>query len=251
MASKRESRKTTRYREIAAELQKAIRLGKYPVGDLLPTETELMERHTASRQTVREALRILIEQGLIVRRAGLGSVVIATEPPVLFTHSVTSLNEWLRYSNETYRDVVATRDVVADRKLAGLLKCEPGKHWFLIEAVRRSDQFAAPLGWTEIYVLRKFADVVKRADHGRTPVHEQVAKMYGQVTEYAQMEIFARGMPRELAKALQVKPGSPALTVVRRYYGAHEELFEVTVTTHPEGRYTYSMDMQRSLRPRV
>jgi len=107
---------------------------------------------------------------------------------------------------------------------------------FLIEAVRRSDQFAAPLGWTEIYVLRKFADVIKRADHGRTPVHEQVAKMYGQVTEHAQMEIFARGMPRELARALQVKAGSPALTVVRRYYGAHEELFEVTVTTHPEGR---------------
>ncbi len=251
MASEARKRKSPRYRDIAARLQRDIRLGRYDVGKLLPTETELMAQHSASRQTVREALRILSDQGLIVRRAGLGSVVIAAEPPVLFTHSVTSLTEWLRYSNETYRDVVATSDIVADRKLAGLLKCEPGKHWFLIEAMRRSDQFSAPLGWTEIYVLRKFADVVKRADHGRTPVHEQVAKMYGQVTEHAQMEIFARGMPRELAKALQVKPGSPALTVVRRYYGAHEELFEVTVTTHPEGRYTYSMDMQRSLRPRV
>ena len=251
MAAEARKRKSSRYRDIAAKLQRDIRLGRYDIGKLLPTETELMAQHAASRQTVREALRILNDQGLIVRRAGLGSVVIASEPPVLFTHSVTSLTEWLRYSNETYRDVVAARDIVADRKLAGLLKCEPGKHWFLIEAVRRSDQFAAPLGWTEIYVLRKFADVVKRADHGRTPVHEQVAKMYGQITEHAQMEIFARGMPRELAKALQVKPGSPALTVVRRYYGAHEELFEVTVTTHPEGRYTYSMDMQRSLRPRV
>jgi DNA-binding GntR family transcriptional regulator len=188
---------------------------------------------------------------LIVRRAGLGSVVIATEPPVLFTHSVKSLGEWLRYSNETYRHVVATRDIVADRERAALLKCEPGKHWFLIEAVRRSDQFAAPLGWTEIYVLRKFAGVVKRGDHGRTPVHEQIAKMYGQTTEYAQMEIFARAMPASLAKALKVKAGSPALTVVRRYYSAGEKLFEVTVTTHPEGRYTYTMDMQRSLRPRV
>ncbi len=251
MAPEARRRKPSRYRDIAARLQKDIRLGRYDIGKLLPTETELMAQHSASRQTVREALRILMDQGLIVRRAGLGSVVIATEPPVLFTHSVTSLTEWLRYSNETYRDVISSRDIVADRKLAGLLKCEPGKHWFLIEAVRRSDQFAAPLGWTEIYVLRKFADVIKRADHGRTPVHEQVAKMYGQVTEHAQMEIFARGMPRELAKALQVKAGSPALTVVRRYYGAHEELFEVTVTTHPEGRYTYSMDMQRSLRPRV
>ena len=244
-------RKSSRYRDIAAELQKQIRLGRYPVGNLLPTETELMARFSASRQTVREALRIIIEQGLIVRRAGLGSVVIAAEPPVLLTHSVKSLSEWLRYSNETYREVVQSRDVTADRKLAAMLKCEPGKHWFLIEAIRRSDQFAAPLGWTEIYLLRKFADVVKRSDNGRTPVHEQVAKMFGQTTEYAEMEIFARGMPATLAKTLQVKAGSPALSVIRRYYGVREELFEVTVTTHPEGRYTYTMDMQRSLRPCV
>src|SRR6201996_3372371 len=183
MTAKPEPRKSSRYRDIAAELQREIRLGTHEVGKLLPTETELMARYSASRQTVREALRIIIEQGLIVRRAGLGSVVIAAEPPVLFTHSVKSLSEWLRYSNETYRDVVAAREIVADRKLAGLLKCEPGKHWFLIEAVRRSDQFAAPLGWVEIYVLRKFADVVKRSDHGRAPVHERVAKMFGQPTE--------------------------------------------------------------------
>lgn len=251
MSTKVRKRKSARYRDIAAKLQKEIRLGRTDIGGLLPTETELMERYSASRQTVREALRILMDQGLIVRRAGLGSVVIAAEPPVLFSHSVKSLGEWLRYSNETYRDVVASREIAADRKLAGLLKCEPGKHWFVIEAVRRSDQFAAPLGWAEIYVLPKFADVVKLSDHGRTPVHEQVARMFGQVTEYAQMEIFARGMPAALAKPLQVKAGSPALTVVRRYYGAREELFEVTVTTHPEGRYTYTMDMQRSLRPRV
>ena len=166
MAEERK-RKLVRYREISARLQKDIRLGRYDIGKLLPTETELMARFSASRQTVREALRILMEQGLIVRRAGLGSVVIAAEPPVLFTHSVTSLTEWLRYSNETYRNVVASREIVADRKLAALLKCEPGKHWFLIEAIRRSDDFTAPLSWAEIYVLKKFAGVVKRSDHGR------------------------------------------------------------------------------------
>jgi len=251
MLDKSKKRRSSRYRDIAAKLQRDIRLGTYGIGDLLPTETELMTRHSASRQTVREGLRILMDQGLIVRRAGLGSVVIAAEPPVLFTHSVKSLGEWLRYSNETYREVVGAREITADRKLAALLKCEPGKHWFLIEAVRRSDQFAAPLAWTEIYVLRQFADVAKRSDHGRTPVHEQIARQYGQTTEHAQMEIFARGLPQAFASALQAKTGSPALTVVRRYYGVREGLFEVTVTTHPEGRYTYTMDMQRSPRPRV
>jgi GntR family transcriptional regulator len=69
---KKEHRKSSRYRDIASELQKEIRLGTTPVGELLPTETELMARFGASRQTVREALRIITEQGLIVRRAGLG-----------------------------------------------------------------------------------------------------------------------------------------------------------------------------------
>src|SRR5215467_1849647 len=144
MSAEPRKRKSTRYRDIAARLQKEIRLGHTDVGQLLPTETELMERYSASRQTVREALRILLDQGLIVRRAGLGSVVIASEPPALFSHSVKSLSEWLRYSNETYREVVSTREITADSKVAALLKCEPGKHWFLIEAIRRSDQFAAP-----------------------------------------------------------------------------------------------------------
>src|SRR4029453_11583170 len=99
MAARKEQRKSTRYRDIAAELQKEIRLGSTPGGELLPTETELMARFGASPQ--RGALGIITERGLIVGRAGLGSVVIAAEPPVLFTHSVKSLNEWLRYSNET------------------------------------------------------------------------------------------------------------------------------------------------------
>src|ERR1700686_4170194 len=235
MAVKKAQRKSSRYRDIATELQKQIRLGATPVGQLLPTETELMARFSASRQTVREGLRIITEQGLIVRRAGLGSVVIASEPPVLFTHSVKSLTEWLRYSNETYRQGVRSSEIVADRKLAAMLKCEPGKNWVLVEPIRRSDEFAAPLGWTEIYVSRKFAGVVKRRDHGRTPVHEQIAKMFGETIEYAQLEVFVRGMPAKLAKPLQVKPGSPALTMVRRYYGLREELFQGTVTPHPAG----------------
>src|ERR1700757_4185364 len=124
MSAERQKRKSTRYRDIAQRLRKEIRLGRTDIGDLLPTETELMTRHSASRQTVREGLRILMDQGLIVRRAGLGSVVIATEPPVLFTHSVKSLGELLRYSNETYREVVGAREITADRKLPALLKSE-------------------------------------------------------------------------------------------------------------------------------
>jgi DNA-binding GntR family transcriptional regulator len=64
-----------RYREVAAELTEEIRRGVYPPGALLPTEVELGLRFAAGRHTVRDALRIVSEQGLIKRRAGLGCAI--------------------------------------------------------------------------------------------------------------------------------------------------------------------------------
>jgi DNA-binding GntR family transcriptional regulator len=42
----------------------------------------------------------MTEQGLTVRHVGVGSIVIAAEPLVRFIHSVNSLTEQLRHSNE-------------------------------------------------------------------------------------------------------------------------------------------------------
>jgi GntR family transcriptional regulator len=236
-----------RYQDIAASLLRDIARGRYPVGRLLPTEVELCERFAASRHTVREALRIVTEKGLLVRRRGAGSVVIAAAPPNVFTHSVGSLEEWMRYPADTFRETVDAAEITADRKLAALLKCEPGKLWFRIRSVRRSIRIPEPLGWTEIYVLPKYAEVVKRSDHGRTPVHQQVERMFGEAIERAQLEIFASRIPAKLTRPLRVAAGTPALTVVRRYTGLKSGMFEVTVTIHPENRYTYSMELRRQL----
>jgi DNA-binding GntR family transcriptional regulator len=240
------SRTTPRYRAVAAELTDEIRRGVYQPGQLLPTEVELGLRFATGRHTVRDALRLVSEQGLIMRRAGLGSVVMQREPSAHFTHSVTSLAEWLRYPTETWRETRRAAEITADRGLASLLKCEPGKRWFRISSIRRGTGMTTPLAWTEIYVLPKYAAVESRRDHGRTPVHQQVARMFGETIEQAELDIFVSRIPTELAESLEVEAESPALTVVRRYFGARSGLFEVTVTTHPEGRYTYSMELSRS-----
>lgn len=242
------TRYTPRYQEIARELLSEIRRGHHPVGESLPIETALCERFAAGRHTIREALRILTQQGVIVRRAGLGSIVLAPEPPTLFTHSVGSLTEWLRYPPETYRETVLTETVAMDQDRAGLLKCEVGRRWFRIGSIRRADAFSKPLGWADIYVLPKYAAVAGRRDHGRVPVHEQIAGLFGEAIEYAQLDILTLGLPEELAAHLGDPPGSPTLVMVRRYYGVRSGLFEITVAYHPEGRYVYSMEMRRDLR---
>ena len=51
------------------------RRGEYPPGSRLPSERQLAEQLDVSRPTVREALRILEEEGQITRRVGIGTFV--------------------------------------------------------------------------------------------------------------------------------------------------------------------------------
>lgn len=65
------------FEEVSGRIKELIVGGQLRPGDRLPTETELAARFSVSRQTVREALRILELSGLVaVRRGGSGGPVV-------------------------------------------------------------------------------------------------------------------------------------------------------------------------------
>lgn len=64
-----------KYREILEKIQENIQNGHYRPGQRLPSEAELVRRHSASRMTVFRAMRELQTQGLITRRVGSGTFV--------------------------------------------------------------------------------------------------------------------------------------------------------------------------------
>lgn len=62
-----------KYKRLADILRREIKSGAIPQGSRLPTEKELSAKYAMSRQTVRHALQILTDEGLIQRRQGSGS----------------------------------------------------------------------------------------------------------------------------------------------------------------------------------
>ena len=62
-------------RQIAGELRSDIVSGVYADGNPFPSETVLTEYYGVSRVTIRSALALLQQEGLIVRRQGSGTVV--------------------------------------------------------------------------------------------------------------------------------------------------------------------------------
>lgn len=68
-------KKTRIYEEVVSQIHDLIREGKFKAGDQLPSERELAETFKVSRTSVREALRALETQGLVVSRTGTGTFI--------------------------------------------------------------------------------------------------------------------------------------------------------------------------------
>lgn len=64
--------RSARYHEIADDLRRQLASGAFGAGRLLPSESDLGEAYAASRVTVRKALELLRDEGLVHSRQGLG-----------------------------------------------------------------------------------------------------------------------------------------------------------------------------------
>ncbi len=232
-----------RYQKISEELLGDISAGKFPLGSMLPTELELCERFSVSRFTVREALRRLHDMGLLHRRRGSGTVVRSLEPQAVLVQALDSMSAMLQYPPETQIKALKSKSLSASAELANLLNCRAGRKWERISCLRWID--STPICWTDIYVLPRYKSVVNNIGAGTKPVFELLIDEFGETVSNVRIEMFASSVTDEMADALSVEAGTPAMTIVRRYVGNRDRTFEVSVSVHPEGRFTYAMDLAR------
>ncbi|MCH3972539.1 MAG: GntR family transcriptional regulator [Oscillospiraceae bacterium] len=84
---------TKKYTDIAADLRSRIKGGAYSETRKLPTEHALAEQYGANRQTIRHALAVLTEEGLIETKQGSGSYLSAPLPEQ--GHSIAILASYI------------------------------------------------------------------------------------------------------------------------------------------------------------
>jgi DNA-binding GntR family transcriptional regulator len=71
-----------RYQEIADDLRKRLASGEFPIGSTLPSISALQEEYDVrGLNTVRQAVAILQEEGLVEPAQGRGTFVVALPKP--------------------------------------------------------------------------------------------------------------------------------------------------------------------------
>lgn len=235
-----------RYLQLAQTLINEIQSGRFPVGSTIPTEFELCEQFGASRSTVREAVKQLVQLGMVVRQAGVGTTVKASSSGGGYRQVMQQLSDLQRYSADTVLQILK-RDTVelADPELCSMLQAKPGETWLRLEGVRRSPENADPICHTEVYIQPAFRSLTGLEDEPHTPIYTMIERQFGEQIAQVQQEIRAVSLSASVARIVNAKARTPALQLLRRYLNRRGEIVEVAISIHPAERFSYSETFQR------
>jgi GntR family transcriptional regulator len=235
-----------RYQQIADTLRDEIRRGEHAVGRFLASEAKLTQRFKVSRHTVRDALRVLDELGLIARRRGAGSVVQNVEVHRHFDQALHSIADLLQYDESSDFHARYTDRLVADQELAGWLRTRLGTECILLHGVRIGRRTRRPIA--SVYVYRRAGwhglpgGYDRQEDAIRALLEDQFLARVGRVEQI----LSAVAMPAEAAAEVEVPEASPALRSLRRYFDGRDRLMLAVISIHPGGSYSYRTEYRRS-----
>ena len=239
--------RTPLYLKLAQDLKAEITSGKIPIGAHLPTELELAQAHSASRYTVRAAIAELQAMGLVSRKKKSGTRVESASTTSAYKQTVGSIEDLTAFGASHARKIQASEKIVCAKKLAEELGCSVGKEWFKLTSLRYNDAgLDLPMGITEIYIDSKFNDVEKIAEKNPDQlISNIIEERYGKAISEIKQEIIPILLSKDQAKKLKATEGEPALRIIRSYMDTANEVFEITVTTHPADRYTFVTKLRR------
>lgn len=233
-----------RYLALAENLSVAIQSGDYPVGSLLPTEAELCEKYDVSRHTIREAIRKLKDLGLVSRHQGVGTRVESRDISGRFVLSLGSVPEIWQYVQATKFRVLRKALIKAAGAEIPLPPIGGGEQWLLAEGLRFVNDQDLPISYSQVHVNGAFRGIVEQIGQRSVPIFSMIERRYDKKVVAIKQEISAIIVPNRMTKLLQVKKGSPALSILRQYMTADGTIVEVGRSVTPADRFTYAMDLR-------
>jgi DNA-binding GntR family transcriptional regulator len=222
------------YHQLAQELERAIESGTLAVGARLDNEVALAHRLGLSRATVRRAIGSLVDQGLVVRKAGVGTRVV--RPKVRRPLELTSLHDDLSASGRRPTTRVLVVELhKAPTAVAHALGLDDGATVLHLQRLRSAD--GEPLALMRNYLP---AGVLELDDEDleRRGLYE-LMRGAGLHLHLAAQTIGARSATAAEARALSERRGAPLLTVYRVTYDADGRALELGDHLYRASRYSF------------
>jgi GntR family transcriptional regulator len=227
------------YYQLAQNLETAIRSGRLSSGSHLDNELELARQLRVSRPTVRRAIAVLANKGLVIRRHGIGTLVVPVQ--VRRPVRLSSLYDDLAEAGQapTTR-LLAFETVPAPAEVATSLRQSKGSRVLHFERLRLASE--QPVALMRNFLPLGFGEIVTEEGLRTTGLY-RLLRQNGIHLRLASQTIGARSAQRREARLLKVPAGSPLLTMRRISYDDAGQAVEYGSHVYPAERYSFEMSV--------
>lgn len=225
-----------------ALLRELIASPEYQNGKLLPIEVELSKELAISRTTLRQALNKLVYEGLLIRKKGVGTKVIAQK----FVSSKSK--NWLSFSQEMEARGIAIKNfelhiswIYPDEKLANFFEINTDKK--ILKLVRLRGKPDGPFVYFESYFHPRVG--LTGEENYKLPLYEMLEKEHSIIASVSKEEISAILAEKFIAEKLEIEVGSPVLFRKRFVYDKAERPIEYNLGYYKADSFIYTVESKR------
>ncbi len=227
------------YFQVAEQLERAIVSGEIGAGERLENEITMAQDLGLSRPTMRQAIQVLVDKGMLVRRRGVGTQVVHGQ--VRRQVELTSLFDDLAAAGQHPRTTVLEQLLVpADEQVAEQLQVDLGEPVWSLRRLR----FIAggePLAVMHNYLPSSIVDLGD-VDLEAQGLYSSLRDA-GFVIRVARQSIGARGVRPVEARLLREEVDAPLLTMQRTAYDNLGRAVEFGRHAYRPGLYSFDVTL--------
>ena len=222
-------------------LRELIEREEYQNGKTLPSEVELSKKLAISRTTVRQAIKKLVFEGLLVRKKRAGTKVA---PKPVSSKS----NNWLSFSQEMRLRGIPIKNfelhiswVSADETLAHFFEIPKDRKVLKMERVRGKPE--EPF----VYFTSYFHPRIELTgdEDFQKPLYEMLEQEHSVIATLSKEEISATSADAFIATKLEIPQGDPVLLRKRYVYDQGERPIEYNLGYYKADSFIYTVESTR------
>lgn len=231
------------YQQLSQHFRQLIANDHVSAGALLATEAEISEQLGVSRVTVRKALALLEEEGLVVRQRGKGTFVA----PQVIVHELRSIRTLLDVINEQSQDV---RVELVERRLTDdvpatsreTLKLDPNSTALLIRRLHVVED--VPVALAVVYVHPEWEPILGANDLRTSSIYTLLNARLGISVAQVSELIYAAQANEEIAQILELPLYSPVLVMESSGADAQGVVIDHSTYYLRPDRYKFSLRLE-------
>ncbi len=209
------------YQQLYDILRAKIADGVWKPGDLIPPESALIEQYQVSRNTVRDVLDMLVQDGRIHRRRGVGSFVAYPTFEEALVRIISFSQDMSQRGLQVRSKILSAELMPAPEDIAERLAVPQGEELACLRRLRLADDI--PMSIEEASLVHRYCPgVLDRHDYSSVSLRESMAADYGVRWLRAKQVIRAVTATKEQALLLGITAGSALLFIERVTYSEQD-----------------------------